>query len=215
MTKIMIELFSGSKVMSETFKKNGYDVFTIDFNKKLKPDLVVNILDFDISMLPDKFKSPEVIWSSPPCTTFSIASLGHYWLNMKPRRHETYIGLAIAKKNLEIIEQLNPKYWFIENPLALLRHQSFMLKLPRVSLNYCQYGEDSQKPTDIWTNSGFVPRPRCKSGDNCHVPAPRGSKTGTQGKSCNFTRSKIPIKLCEEIANVCERKTKIIQGVLQ
>ena len=35
--------------------------------------------------------------------------------------------------------------------------------------------------------------------DSCHVAAPRGSQTGTQGLKGNYERSKIPKQLCEEI----------------
>jgi DNA primase len=66
----------------------------------------------------------------------------------------------------------------------------------------CTYGDDRAKPTDIWTNSeSWLPRPVCHNGNkNCHhQPAPRGSKTGTQGKKGSYNRSKIPKELCQEI----------------
>jgi hypothetical protein len=68
------------------------------------------------------------------------------------------------------------------------------------------------KPTDIWTNflssndlfgdsklQGWLPKPICKNGDSCHVSAPRGSQTGTQGLKGNYNRSKVPYQLCKEI----------------
>lgn len=56
------------------------------------------------------------------------------------------------------------------------------------------------KPTDIWTNDlEWRPRPMCKNGDTCHVAAPRGSKTGTQGRAGSYERSKVPIALGTEI----------------
>ena len=62
------------------------------------------------------------------------------------------------------------------------------------------------KPTDIWTNH---PNPRfkpmCKNGDPCHVSAPRGSKTGTQGLKNSRERSVIPKLLCQHIVDICER----------
>ena len=66
----------------------------------------------------------------------------------------------------------------------------------------CQYGDDRAKPTDIWTNSNdWKPRPQCKNGNpNCHhQPAPRGSKTGTQGRKGSYERSIIPRELCLEV----------------
>lgn len=56
------------------------------------------------------------------------------------------------------------------------------------------------KPTDIWTNDSlWNPKPICKNGDTCHVAAPRGSATGTQGLKNDYERSRIPEQLCEEI----------------
>jgi site-specific DNA-cytosine methylase len=217
MNKVMIEFFSGSKVMSETFKKAGYDVFTIDNNPDLKPDLCINILDLEIKDIPEKYRKPDVIWASPPCTTFSVASLGHYWIDRKPRRWKTYIGLAIAKKTTEIIQELNPDFYFIENPVGMLRKQHFMERFVRKTVNYCQYGEKYMKPTDIFTNAySWIPRQRCRPGDTCHELSPRKEKKkGLQSLDGNYQRSKIPQQLCNEIVDVCEGNLKTVQKTLK
>ncbi|MCH1737060.1 DNA cytosine methyltransferase, partial [Enterococcus faecalis] len=108
---------------------------------------------------------------------------------------------------LRLIEELNPKYWFIENPRGGMRKMNFMKGLPRYTVTYCQYGDTRMKPTDIWTNHPS-PRfkPMCKNGAPCHVSAPRGSKTGTQGLKGSVERSRIPEKLCEHILSICEMK---------
>ncbi len=59
------------------------------------------------------------------------------------------------------------------------------------------------KPTDIWNNFGFEGR-ICKNGDSCHVSAPRGSKTGTQGEKSTELRGVIPEMLCNEILDKIE-----------
>ena len=38
-----------------------------------------------------------------------------------------------------------------------------------------------------------------KTGGPCHIAAPRGAKTGTQGLKGDYERSKIPDELCEEL----------------
>ena len=79
-----------------------------------------------------------------------------------------------------------------------------MQRFKRQGVTYCQYGDDRMKPTDIWTNSDtWIPRPMCKNGDSCHISAPRGSRTGTQGLANAYERSKIPEQLCLEILNSC------------
>lgn len=61
------------------------------------------------------------------------------------------------------------------------------------------------KPTDIWTNHPDPQfKPMCKRGAPCHEPAPRGSRTGTQGLKDHRTRSLIPAALCEHIVDICE-----------
>lgn len=70
----------------------------------------------------------------------------------------------------------------------------------RHTVTYCQYGDTRMKPTDIWTNNkSWTPKPACKNGSPCHVAAPRGSRTGTQGLKGNYERSVIPKPLCEEV----------------
>ena len=83
---------------------------------------------------------------------------------------------------------------------------SWMQSLPRYTVTYCQYGDTRMKPTDIWTNHPNPQfKPMCKNGDLCHVPAPRGSKTGTQGLKNSRERSVIPKQLCQHIVDICEQ----------
>ena len=73
----------------------------------------------------------------------------------------------------------------MENPRGVLRKLDVVKGLPKHTVWYCTYGDDRAKPTDIWTNDLFwTPRPVCKNGNkDCHhVPAPRGSRTGRQGR---------------------------------
>lgn len=106
---------------------------------------------------------------------------------------------------LKLIEELQPKYYFIENPRGGMRKMEWMKGLSRYTVTYCQYGDNRMKPTDIWTNHPdpkFLPM--CHNGDSCHVAAPRGSKTGTQGLKGARERSVIPQKLCDHIVDICE-----------
>ena len=74
------------------------------------------------------------------------------------------------------------------------------LSIHRHTVTYCQYGDTRMKPTDIWTNAEWwEPKPPCKNGMPCHVAAPRGSVTGTQGIKGAKGRSVIPAELFHEI----------------
>lgn len=201
----VLELFAGSRSVGKQAEKLGMNVFSSDLIEFEGIHYPVSILDFDVSKVPFQ---PDVIWASPPCTSFSVASIGHHWTGGKgayiPKSEGAKLGLKLVEKTLEIINHFQPTYWFIENPRGVLRKMEMMKKLKRNTVTYCQYGDERMKPTDIWTNSDiWVPRPMCKNGDPCHVAAPRGSKTGTQGRSNAYERSKIPNDLCEEILTSC------------
>ena len=195
----VLELFAGSRSFSKVAEEMGMETFCVDINSFDNIDYVTDILDFDVSKVPFK---PDIIWASPPCTTFSIASCSTHWTkDRQPKTDKCLKGIEIVKKTLAIIEHFKPLYFYIENPRGLLRKQDFMQDIAiRNTITYCQYGENRMKPTDIWTNdNNWKPRKMCKNGMPCHEAAPRGSKTGTQGLKGNYERSKVPYELCKEI----------------
>ena len=202
----VLELFSGSKTFSKEAEKRGHEVFTVDI--EYGPDYCVDILEINLSKIPFK---PDVIWASPPCTTFSVASIGTHWGGghrvYLPKTDAAKKGIDIASKTIAIILELQPKFWFIENPRGVLRKLNPYKHLKPREISYCKYGDDRMKPTDIWTNcKSWISRPMCKNGNNdCHVAAPRGAKTGTQGLKGAYERSKLPIELCNEILDSIER----------
>jgi site-specific DNA-cytosine methylase len=212
MNKIkVLELFAGSRSFSKIAEKLGHKTFSVDINDFDNIDYVTDILDFDYKKI--KF-IPDVIWASPPCTYFSVASIGHHWnKDNTPKTKEAVLGIKIVEKTLEIIRyylSINPDIkYYIENPRGKLRKLDVIKGIPKATICYCQYGENRMKPTDIWSNNlndlfytdGWTPRPMCFNGNtNCHhQPAPRGSQTGTQGLKGNYERSIVPSELCKEI----------------
>tara|TARA_R100000541_G_scaffold55292_1_gene64114 strand:+ start:116 stop:769 length:654 start_codon:yes stop_codon:yes gene_type:complete len=211
----VLELFAGSRSIGKVADELGYEVFSVDINNFEGIDYITDILDFDINKLPFK---PDFIWASPPCTTFSVASISRHRPHNMPISLEAELGNKYVIKTLEIIKELNPKYYFIENPRGMLRKQLFMKGFPRTTVWYCRYGDTSAKPTDIWSNhiyslfntEGWQPRQECFNGNvKCHHDKqPRGYAAkklsgalgkGTQGKKNNYFRSIVPYKLCKEI----------------
>ncbi len=214
----VLELFSGTESFSKVARERGHKTFTIDMDRSFNPDLCIDILDLDISdasMIPDEFKNLDIVWASPPCTTFSVASIRHYWEDRKPKNEKALQGIEIVKKTIEIIKQLKPKFFIIENPRGMLRKQYFMQELKRDTVTYCQYGSAVQKPTDLWNNLKHTFRPMCKPGSPCHEKASRGARKGVQGINNSFSnlgsrgkvqRAIVPRALCLEIIKFCEGK---------
>jgi C-5 cytosine-specific DNA methylase len=201
----ILELFAGSRSIGKVADRLAFDVYSSDIEQFGGIDYVTDIFDFDVTKIPFK---PDIIWASCPCTAFSVAAIGKNWSKVGddyiPKNPRAEFGLKLVQKTLEIIQHFNPTYFFIENPRGMLRKMPIMADLPRQGVTYCQYGDTRMKPTDIWTNSTkWIPRPMCKNGDPCHVAAPRGSKTGTQGLKGAYERSKIPEELCFEILKSC------------
>ena len=202
-----VELFSGTGSFSKIAKNREHEIFRVEIDERFEAELYRDILKIKEKDLP---KNVDVLWASPPCTSFSVASIGKSWCgNYCPSRVETALGMAYVLKTLELINKIKPKYWFIENPRGVLRKMAFMNGIHRNTVTYCQYGDIRMKPTDIWTNlTEWKPKPMCKNGDSCHVSAPRGSKTGTQGLKGSIERGVIPPQLIEEIFDVMEEVNK-------
>jgi hypothetical protein len=205
----MLDMFCGTKSMSNVFKEAGHDVFTIDFDSQHSPDLCIDIMDLELDMLPWK---PDYIHASPDCSCFSVASIGHHWNpDRTPKTQKCKDSIALIEKTVKFILKTNPVCYSIENPTCITRKLEIMKKLEKMgfrnTVTYCQYGDSRMKKTDFWHNIGtWHPRKACKNGDPCHVRAPRGSRTpgSTQGIGDRVGRAKIPKQLCVEMMYAIE-----------
>lgn len=209
----VLELFAGTRSIGKAFESHGHEVFSVEWDKQFENiNLYADIGTITADDILKKFGKPDVIWASPDCTTFSIAAISHHRRknektgNLDPVSDYAKFCDKVDMHVIELIKQLNPTFYFIENPRGGMRKMQFMKDMPRYTVTYCQYGDNRMKPTDIWTNH---PNPRfkpmCKNGASCHEKAPRGSKTGTQGLKGSRERSVIPSLLCEHIVSICEK----------
>ena len=201
----ILELFCGTKSFSNIAETRGHKVMTVDNNPVFNPVLLCDINTFKFNG--EKF---DIVWASPPCECFSVATLGRNWnKDDTPKNDKTRSALKLLCRTVDIIKEINPEFYFIENPRCKTRKMQVMQQFHRKTVTYCQYGDTRMKPTDIWTNAvDWKPKDPCKNGDKCHVAAPRGSRTGTQGLKDAKERGRIPGKLCLEIIEYCERTQK-------
>tara|TARA_R110000737_G_C14477427_1_gene467873 strand:- start:115 stop:801 length:687 start_codon:yes stop_codon:yes gene_type:complete len=201
----VLELFAGSRSFSKVAENYGLKTYTSDHKPFDNIDQVCDIFDFSLKKAFNKLGDlPDIIWASPPCTYFSVASIGHHWNpDHTPKTENAKLGVEIVKKTMDIIDiimSINKNaFYIVENPRGKLRKLNLINPYDLKTVTYCQYGDNRMKPTDIWTNANWLPKQICKNGDKCHEAAPRGSQTGTQGLKNDYEKSKVPKELCKEI----------------
>ena len=207
----VLELFAGKRCIGKAFEKHGHQVYSVEWNKELPGiHLYADISTVTASQIIENFGMPDVIWASPDCTSYSIAAISHHRTkepdgNLAPVSEYAKFCDRVNTHVIQLIHELNPKVFFIENPRGGMRKMRFMQGIPRYTVTYCQYGDTRMKPTDIFTNHPNPKfKPMCHNGDPCHQSAPRGSKTGTQGIKGSADRALIPVELCEHIVDICE-----------
>ena len=207
----VLELFAGTRSIGKAFEAKGHEVFSVEWDKDFEDiDLYKDISLLTAQEVLEKFGKPDVIWASPDCSTYSVAAISKHRKkeedgNLSPVTDYAKFCDATNSHVVDLIKELNPKYYFIENPRGGLRKMNFMKDLPRYTVTYCQYGDTRMKPTDIWTNHPNPQfKPPCKNGDPCHERAPRGSKAGTQKLKGAKLRAVIPDELCKHIVEICE-----------
>ena len=195
--------------MGRAFAELGWEVTSLDVDPKADPTICADICSWEPlpKFAPGHF---DMIWASPVCTEYSRV------LTRRPRRLEE--GDRLVLRTLQIIQELRPRFWALENPATgLLKLRPFMAGLPWQDVSYCTYGYPYRKLTRIWSNLDWVPeRPVCGVGGfRCEQSreqgrhpevAQRGTfrRKGQVVQNCHTQGQlySIPPALCREIASV-------------
>ena len=202
----LLELFSGTGSIGNTFSKLGWEVVSLDLDQKTPAKIHENILNWNYAVFPPGYF--DAVWASPCCTNYSCARRGA----KKPRNLELADSLVLRSR--EIIDYFKPRAWFIENPqTGLLKTRPFMEGVPFADVDYCCFCDwDYRKRTRMWNNVGF---------ESCLCPGTgvcqnmegrkhresaqqgkRKTKTGLVGTSKRTAKlHRIPEMLCEKIDN--------------
>lgn len=110
----LLELFCGTKSITKVFKARGWNTYTVDLEESMNPDLCIDVLDLTSEMILEKFGRPDVMWCSPPCTKFSVASIGRNWIkdgdNVIAKNSEAEEAKNIVIHTIKLIKELNPTY---------------------------------------------------------------------------------------------------------
>jgi len=156
-----LELFCGTKSVGKLLEKYGYNMVSLDYNKKFNPTHCVNILEFDYKQYP--IGHFDIIWASPDCryySTLQIVNIGKIdKATGKIRTHESIEKNRLKSDKLlvkifEIISYFKPRFWFIENPqTGDMKNRKSMKKKPYYDADYCMYSDYGyRKRTRFWTN---------------------------------------------------------------
>lgn len=199
----VLDLFSGLEGWSAPWRQRGHEVYRVEIDPRF-PAEHRDVMDFSVSQLPWR---PNVVLASPPCTAFSVMQIGRNWTHdHQPKNDRARHGLMLLDRTVQLIDEIGPAVFVLENPVGKMRRMPQVQSFDRRTVTYCQYGETRMKPTDLW--GGFprrlVLREPCVNGAPCHVRAPRGSTSGTQGMD-SATSAKIPLELSLEICKATEQ----------
>lgn len=213
----VLDLFAGLRGWSDPFAARGHQTLTVEYDYSFEGiDLYRDILNIDAGNIIRAWRAKyetyerfDIILASPPCTAFTTMTMGRNWEHgreTRPRTHIAEIGAALVRKTRELIQDLGPSYYIIENPRARLRTLDLIDDLPRATVWYCRYGEERAKPTDLFGifPPSWTPRDACHNGNPDHTAAPRGSYTGTQGGVRGDIAAKIPHALATEVCDAVE-----------
>ena len=196
---VILEMFSGSKTVSQQFEKYGWKSFSIDNNPKLKPQLCCDILELSPALLP---QNVSFIWASPDCSKFSRAAAQKHWQKetVKYRQYQytpatpaALISLALLQKTVDIINSFYPVPFIIENPIGRIHHFSPLKNLGhyRYAVNYADFGFPYSKETYLFSNL-FLPFSTKKV---------KSSLPGLRSVNSRYQRSKVPALLIDFIIN--------------
>lgn len=214
----LLELFSGEGTISQTFKDFGHDAFRVDWSHEVEAELHIDIKELNVQFVIEKCGGvPDVIWASPQCTTYSIATHRHRTLQegLKPKTltaqndDETNISMWGL---IDDLLELGTKYYFVENPRGRMRHMDFIKNRPRYTITYCSYGRKGnannytnyyiKKPTDIWTNH---PNPQFKIACGKSFEGHQHMNAKYANKRDYLSRGSIPLELREHLVRISER----------
>ena len=200
----VLELFAGTHSVGKVCNELGHEVVSLDLKGA---DININILEWDYKKdyKPGDF---DVIWSSPPCNTFSHCR--RCWIGRKIKYFGDEIvtakmldddmearGLPVLRKTEEIINYFKPNRWVIENP-STGKMKNYLKHLPHYDIDYCRYSDwGYKKPTRFWTNKeGFV---GLKCNKNCGNMIGNKHKIKLDHVKGLHLRYRVPPKLIEEL----------------
>lgn len=176
----MLEIYAGSAVLSQRFKKGGWQTTSLDINSAPAIDIVADALRWNPNDLHNEFEEEiAYIHGGPPCHEFSGLAYDY---------ERIWDGdMRLVLRQLEIVKILRPRIWSLENVKML---QWLLGKAPY------HYG-----PFFMWGYFPFefMPKiPWTRSYKGTHLDRKAGNVRTNEPKSAE-ERAKYPPEFCEDV----------------
>ena len=179
----VLDLFSGLGGWSKAFQDRGHTVVTVDNEKKFNPVICKDIIKLEKKDF--NGYDFDIILASPPCTEFSKSTMPKSWTSVK--KYGCNPNLLLLAKTVLLIQELNPKWWVIENVRGAVPYFDLLIGKPikKVGSRY------------LWGNFPVI-----------DVLPTHGKWKLPPSENRAALRSLIPYNLSLAICNVCENIIK-------
>ena len=125
-SRVILDLCSGTGAWSEPYKRAGYRVVRVTLPRH------------DVRTFVYKGAPVWGVLAAPPCNEFSRAKRG---------KRDFVAGMACVNACLRIVQQVNPVFWALENPVGKL---ALWLGRPQDTFEPCDFGDPWTKATALW-----------------------------------------------------------------
>jgi len=189
-----LDLFCGLGGWSDGLVMEGFEVLGVEINPKIAelykhPCLIADVRELNGRM----FKTFDLIVGSPPCRDFSVAGyFGKKYWKIPPNPEK---GMSLVNAFLRIIEEVEPKFWLMEN---VPRLEIFLEEKPNCIAKLTKYMQRA-----FWGNfpQFLIPMDTAK---------PRIQDF--QGKLRKWKRAKIPLPVARALGKAVRTRLGVEEG---
>jgi hypothetical protein len=149
---LIFDFYAGTGSSTQAFADAGHRVIRFENDPQFDAERYDDISTLKAADLVEQYGRPDFVWASPPCTSFSVASIGRHWHAPGiPKTQQASDAQDLVGYTVDLIRDLDPRFgWLMENPRGMLRKLPVVADLERRTITYCAYGDFRMKPTDLW-----------------------------------------------------------------